>query len=74
LTLIEGGDAEVEVPTKTNMSPFDYINFLVSCMYAEEDSADDIDGRHKYFISCFDDTTGILGGPYFKVMKVANNI
>ena len=43
-------------------------------MCGEEDNGSSIDGRHKYFIACFDDTTGILGGPYFKVRKVANNI
>jgi hypothetical protein len=33
-----------------------------------------IGGRHKYTIACYDDTSGILNGPYFKVTRVANNI
>lgn len=74
LSLISDDDKQVHVDAKVNMSPFDYLNYLVSCMTAESDTSKSISGRHKYFIACFDDTTGILGGPYFKVAQVANNI
>lgn len=74
LDLIADDDKEVLVNAQASMSPFDYIQYLVSCMTANQDSDNDIIGRHKYFTACFDDTTGILGGPYFKVQQVANNI
>jgi hypothetical protein len=67
MELIDDNDAEVSIPAKSNISPFDYINYLVSCMYADSDSDKNIKGRHKYIIACYDDTTGALGGPYFKV-------
>lgn len=70
--LIPDNDKSVHSDAK-RMSPFDYLNYLVSCMTASSDS-DSIHGRHKYFISCFDDTTGRLGGPYFKIKQVMNNI
>ena len=71
--LIATDDKEVILDAKVNVSIFDYMNYLVSCMTSISDS-NSIHGRHKYFLACFDDTTGMLGGPYFKVQKVANNI
>ena len=71
--LIVGDDKEVILDAKVNISIFDYMNYLVNCMTSTSDT-DQINGRHKYILSCFDDTTGILGGPYFKVFRVANNI
>ena len=72
--LIASDDKEVTLQAKINVSIFDYLNYLVSCMSSISDGNRSISGRHKYFLACFDDTTGILGGPYFKVAKVANNI
>lgn len=72
--LIAGDDKEVELEAKVNISIFDYMNYLVGCMTSISDDDNSLQGRHKYFLACFDDTTGILGGPYFKVSKVANNI
>lgn len=72
--LIAADDKEVTLQAKVNVSIFDYMNYLVSCMTSISDSSASIQGRHKYFLACFDDTTGILGGPYFKVTKVANNV
>lgn len=67
--LIDTGDATVHCDAKTT-SPFDYLNYLVSCMYEDGEDGDDIQNRSKFFIACFDDTTGQYGGPYFKVKKV----
>lgn len=71
--LIATDDKEVILDAKVNISIFDYMNYLVSCMTSVSDG-NSIYGRHKYFLACFDDTTGVFGGPYFKVQKVANNI
>ena len=73
LGLIAGDDKEVQLATKINISVFDYMNYLVGCMSSISDTAS-IKGRHRYILACYDDTTGVLGGPYFKVSKVANNI
>ena len=67
--LIDTGDATVHCDAKT-MSPFDYLNYLVSCMHKEGEDGNDITNRTKFFIACFDDTTGEHGGPYFKVQQV----
>ena len=71
MDLIADDDKDVQVETKI-MSPFDYLNYLVSCMSSKSDDSNNISSRHKYFIQCFDDTTGVLGGPYFKVKQVGN--
>lgn len=70
--LIDKSDKDVSVEAKM-MSPFDYLTYLVSCMVNVSDD-DKIDGTHKYIISCFDDVGGKLGGPYFKVQMVMNNV
>ena len=72
--LIADNDKEVILDAKINISIFDYMNYLVSCMTSIEDNDNTLQGRHKYTLACFEDTTGILKGPYFKVSQVPNNI
>ena len=72
--LIASDDKEVVLDAKVNVSIFDYMNYLVNCMTSISDNSHSIKNRHRYILACFDDTTGVFGGPYFKVTKVANNI
>lgn len=72
--LIAIDDKKVTLEAKVNVSVFEYMNYLVNCMTSISDSDNSLSGRHKYTLTCFDDTTGIFGGPYFKVSKIANNI
>ena len=79
--LIEGGDKRVEVDTKTNISPLDYINYLVGCMIPEGSSLNST-SSDMYVLTIHDDTvydraysdTASLGGPYFKVTRTSSSI
>ena len=74
LGLIASDDKVVTIQAKQNISIFDYMAYLVSCMTSLQDSTNGIKGRHKYTIAVVDDTTGELAGPYFKVQQIATNI
>jgi hypothetical protein len=77
--LIDGTDQAVELETKVNVSPLDYINYLVSCMYPSGTAAGSLTSDmyiltihdETVFDSFFSDTAG-MGGPYFKVTRVSN--
>lgn len=75
--LIAGDDMEVDVETKMNTTPLDYITYLVSCMIPSGSTAG---ARSKsiYILTIHDDTiydqlygNESLGGPYFKVTKIS---
>ena len=70
--LIASEDKEVTIEAKTNISVLDYLNYLVECMHSSSDTGQS--DRHRYVLTCHDDTTGEYGGPYFTVREVANNI
>lgn len=77
--LIAGDDKAVQLSTKTNISPIDYINYLVSCMVpasaTEGNSYKDI-----YILTIHDESVYDklysdmvdLGGPYFKVTRLTS--
>jgi len=77
-SLIEGGDKEVMLYTKTNISPIDYIAYLVSCMIPDGATTNNI-SRDIYILTMHDDTiydgkveNNIdINGPYFKVSKTS---
>lgn len=79
--LISGGDKEVELSPKTNISPIDYINYLVSCMVPAGSRNTSL-SNEIYILTIHDDTvydklyndTITLGGPYFKVTKTSTAI
>lgn len=68
--LIASDDAIVDVPTVTNKSVLDYIQYLVS--YMKESGDNDLSPIKKtvYNLSTNDDSTGVYGGPYIKVEKI----
>lgn len=79
-TLIAGDDKYVEIKPKTNISPLDYITYLVSCM-VPAGSIGNIVNNDIYILSLYDDTVydkaynnNTLGGPYFRVSKVSTNV
>ena len=72
--LIAGDDKAVIIEAKSQISVFDYLDYLVSCMTCVGDSGTSLTGQTKYIFTVYDDTTGEFGGPYFKVAKVAKNI
>ena len=80
-SLIDGTDQAVLLDSKTNISPLEYINYLVSCMIPEGAT---LEGRTKdlYILTLHDETifdtsfsnsTTNYGGPYLKVTRVSSN-
>lgn len=77
-SFVAGDDKAVELQSKTNISPIDYINYLASCMIpagtTQGGTAKDI-----YIMTLHDDTiydrayndTLSVGGPYFKVTRTS---
>lgn len=76
-TYIAGNDKVVEIKAKQNISVLDYISYLVSCMYAEEDS--DIENPNSIYVLTINDNSmynyedDTIQGAYFKVEKVSYN-
>lgn len=76
--LIEGGDKEVMIYTKTNISPIDYISYLVSCMIPDGSTTNNL-SKDIYILTLHDDTVydGAMEnnveitGPYFRVSKTS---
>ena len=62
--LIRSDDCVVDIKAKTNISVLDYITYLVSCMTKSPLAGN---GDDVYVFTVVDDTTGVFGGPYFKV-------
>lgn len=59
--LIDSTDIEVDIEPKTNINVLDYVKYLVSCMRRNTNN-------NLYTFNVIDDTSGIFGGPYFKVI------
>lgn len=80
-TLIAGDDKYVEIQPKTNISPLDYITYLVSCMVPAGAIGNTVN-NDIYILSLYDDTVydraynngNTLGGPYFRVSKVSTSV
>lgn len=77
-SLIDGGDKAVQLASKTNIAPLDYINYLVSCMIPEGSTAESL-SKDIWVLTIHDDTiydaayndSLSLGGPYFKVTRTS---
>ena len=77
-SLVAGDDKAVTLDTKINISPLDYITYLVGCMIPSGSSQTDI-SKDIYILTLHDDTvydklysdTTSLGGPYFKVTRTS---
>lgn len=80
-SLIDGTDQAVLLDSKTNISPLEYINYLVSCMIPEgatlEDRTKDLYiltlHDETIFDTSFNNATTNYGGPYLKVTRVSSN-
>lgn len=68
--LILSNDKPVQLERKSNMSVFDYMSYLVSCMIPLSQSGSSNKLGSVYGLVVVDDNTGIYGGPYFKVVNV----
>lgn len=71
-SFIARDDREVDIDARSSTSILDYISYLVSCMVWVGDKDSGIK-TSCYFWSVYDDTSGVYGGTYFKVVRVAAN-
>ena len=79
--LIDSTDKMVEVQTKTNISPIDYISYLVSCMVPAGSNLNST-SNDIYILTLHDETVfddqvkdGVTNnGPYFKVTRTNYNM
>lgn len=77
--LIAGDDKEVSLGAKRNISPIDYISYLVSCMIPASFTTSQWAGTDLYILTMHDDTTYDqnitadldIKGSYFKVERVS---
>ena len=65
--LIASDDKEIHLEAKQNMSVFDYINYLVSCMECITDP------KAIYLFNVFDTQAPPMYGTYFTVSKVSQS-
>ena len=71
--LIISDDKEVTVLAQTGVTILNYLNYLVNCMSSQSTSSSELIKQAKYILTIHDDLTGDLGGPYFKISKVASS-
>lgn len=79
-SFIDGSDKEVELESKINIAPLDYISYLVSCMIPEDSTKDQL-SKDIYILTIHDDTVYDkfndldnldINGPYFRVERTSN--
>lgn len=70
--LIASDDRVVNLDSKTNISIFNYIKYLVSCMRSVNDDKDTVFKNSRYTLVIIDDVSGQWQGTYFKVIKIDN--
>ena len=76
--LVDADDKEVELTSKINVSPLDYITYLVGCMIPASSTQENIN-KSIYILTIHDDTTYDrlytddipTEGPYFKISKTS---
>lgn len=71
--LLAADDKVVTIEMQQNMSPFDYITYLVSCMSPSADTTTGSVNRTLYCLAIDEDRENLFGGPYFKIQKVQRN-
>lgn len=73
-SLIATDDKPVVIQAKQNITPIDYLQYLVQCMIPNNQNSNSVISNSMYRICVVDDITDTLGGAYFKVVKVSQNI
>lgn len=71
--LITADDKSVSIPAQTGVTVLNYLNHLVNCMAPQTSSNSSTIKNSKYILTVHDDLTGDLGGPYFKISKIATS-
>ena len=68
--LIAQSDKMVYVPTYTNISALEYISKLVEYMTPTSTTDTSMIKTGVYTLTTYEDTSGVYGGPYFKVSNI----
>jgi len=68
--LIASDDEPLQIQTFTNISVLEYISNLVNYMRPIGSDKNSAIKNNIYVLTTFEDTTGVYGGPYFKVQKI----
>lgn len=71
--LIASDDKKVTLLART-CSVLDYVGYLVKCMSSLNNKPNDPIKTSAYYWTVYDDISNELGGPYFKVNKVATSV
>lgn len=66
LGLLPNNDQSVHIETKTNISLLSYLNYLIDLMKSQDSG---LLKPNLYSLIISDDTSGILGGTYFKIVQ-----
>ena len=72
--LIPSDDVVTTIEAKLNVNILDYLEYLVNCMSPSSQQLKSILNSALYKICVIDDINDELGGPYFKIVRVSNNI
>lgn len=67
---IASDDKVVKIPTCTNMSILEYISLLVTYMTPAGSTKSSAIKTNVYSLTTYEDTSGVYGGPYFKIQKI----
>lgn len=71
--LILTDDKAVIIEAKKQISPLDYLTYLVSCMTPLSDTSNSTIREANYYISIQDIVSDSFKGPYFKLTKIGVN-
>ena len=71
--LIPTNDSSLELDEQLNISPIEYINYLVSCMSNMSNSKDSTIRDSSYYITYENDYDNKMGGAYFNISEVKPN-
>lgn len=72
--LIPSNDKVVPLQTQTNITLLSYILYLVNCMISNTNTTNTPISDSTYLLSIHDDYTNKLGGTYFKISELSNDI
>ena len=71
--LIPNNDCILELDSQVNLSPLEYINYLVSCMSNSSNPSNSTIRNSSYYITYENDFDNKMGGSYFKITEVKPN-
>lgn len=66
-------DQAVRIEAKSNVTPWEYISYLVTCMVCDKDNSKSVKNT-RYTITVHDDISGLLDGPYFQIQRLTTSL